>query len=225
MIRRIKKKIVSIVLIVLLFSGFRIMPSKLADFTDPDFYHAAAFIQKIALKHNKLFFLNLYKKEIEDCISQVTPQAQEKIDEVMLDADEYYKNFVNNPQKEYGYSKYFREMDEFEKMLDSEEFVVYSELLHITDKYLLICIGPLPMDWKETLKNVLFSYFNKFNVNYERLNEIDNYLNENKRKLDEYRTNIEKLMGKKEDNTALIMYNRATLHWIKYKNNIKTLKC
>ena len=223
--RKLKKEIIYTVLTVLFFSGFRMMPSKLPDFTNPDFYHTAAFIQKIALKHNKLFFLNLYRKEIENSISQIAPQAQEKINEVMLEADERYSNFLNNPEKESDYKKYFNEMDEFERMLDSEEFIVYSELLRTTDKYLLICIGPLPMDWKETLKNVLFSYFDKFNVNYERLNEVRDYLNENKKKLDEYRNNMKKLAGIKNDNTDLIMSNKATLHWIKYKKNLKTQRC
>ena len=220
---KIKKKIFTLILLTVLGpSGFfflRGFPSKMITSKIPLLYYAACTMQGFALEHNTLFFPERYKTEIEDFMLTKVPEAQENIDKIMFEMNEYYENFVNDNTTE---KFFFDKMDDFERALDSEEYSIYSDLSDITDKYLLLQIGELPSNWADVISDYLSPYFERSEVNTADLKKLNEYLEQKKQILKEYRLQAEQMINIKahyydDDKLRNKLLNKAILRRTKYK--------
>lgn len=178
-------------------------------------------VQNFAKIHNKMFFPQLFKREVENYMTKSIPQAQKEMDEVIEEANELYSDFLKNPAKELSRKDYEIKFDNYERALDSCEFGVYVGILHITDKYLLIPFGGLPTDWSGTIAEVFMPYFEEYNINYSNLRELGNYLDQKQTELNKINDKIRNYKISQNDikNKRLLhKYENQKIYYYYYKN-------
>ena len=182
-----KNKLIIISILVFLFFGsfvfLRQLPHIVMSGHMQFLYHQITDLQEYAKKHNCMFFPGHYKSEVETYLAAEVPRAKKEMDEIIKEADRLYEDFLKNPSKKLSLQDYGEKLNDYERALESLEFSVYVDILHITDKYLLIPFGGYPTDWSGALAECFYPYFKKYNVDDSQLVELGNYLEQKQNEL------------------------------------------
>ncbi len=140
-------------------------------------------------KANKYKLPKQYKIEIEQLINEEAPKTKKEIDKITQDVKNDVEKYKKNPS---GYSrdKLIDLVSIPENYINTPRFYFYSKLIDTTDKYTRQK-SDLPTDFVIDLIEYVYPYLIKNNINMEKINEIDDYTNNQRSIIEEYLKDIE----------------------------------
>lgn len=110
---------------------------------------------------------NQYKAEMEQTIKVEVPKALKEVDKIFEEYQEKYIEALNNSE--------LRDNIDGENPLDTPEFLLYVELINITNKYVPIKNDVPPTGWSGALYDFLYPYFQDNNVQLTEINMLSDY--------------------------------------------------
>lgn len=218
------KIIILLFLIIVLIGGYlfiRALPTIFINKPIHFTYVAALKVQEIAGKNNQLFFPEQYKKEVEKYLAESVPKSEKEIDKTILEVNKLYDDYLKNPSKELSLQDYANKLNDYERELDSIGLDVYIEVLKITDKHLLIPFGALPTCYRDVWANAFMPYIEKYNIDYKKLIELEKYIDNQHKELNEISDKIFDYKIPKDDNKSCRMiysYPKQGIYYYYYKD-------
>ena len=132
-----------------------------------------------------------YKIEVEQTINNEYPATLKKINDIALNANTMYKQVLKDKNLYMDFCA-----ENFDMMIFTPEFYLYSDLIKITQKYTLLK-NP-PTDDAGTLYDFLLPYFDNNNIDTEKLDKLKSFSALKYKEIDKYYQDLHKFMYPEE---------------------------
>ena len=127
-----------------------------------------------------------YKIEIQKVIDEETPNVKNMSDESLNEANDLFDKFRNDSNAKIYKDEYLDKMEYYKNVIINSDFVIYNDLIKITEKYANINLNVPSTDNSYTLEKILEKYFKSNNINTYKLINLAKYNSKNVEKVDNY---------------------------------------
>ncbi len=138
-----------------------------------------------------------YKAEVENYINKRYSSVIKEAKQISNDAKRKYNKVMQNPKDSKIYMDFCT--NNYDIIIDNPEFYLYTALIDITQKYAGFSDNEIPAtDWSGVLRNFLDPYFKDNNIDTTKLQEIENLIAPEYKKIEQYYKNTHKAVYPEE---------------------------
>ncbi len=137
-------------------------------------------------KDDKYKLPRQYKIEIQKVIDEQTLEVKNMSDESLKEANNLFDKFQNDSHAKLYKDKYLDKMEYYKNVIRNSDFIIYNDMIKITEKYANLNLNVPSTDDSYTLENILEKYLKANDINTDKLIDLAKYNSKSVKKIDNY---------------------------------------
>ena len=137
-------------------------------------------------KDDKYKLPRQYKIEIQKVIDEQTLEVKNMSDESLKEANNLFDKFQNDSNAKLYKDEYLDKMEYYKNVIRNSDFVIYNDMIKITEKYANLNLNIPSTDDSYTLENILEKYLKANDIKTGKLIDLAKYNSKSVKKIDNY---------------------------------------
>lgn len=137
-------------------------------------------------KDDKYKLPRQYNIEIQKVIDEQTLEVKNMSDKSLNDANNLFDKFQNDSNAKLYKDEYLDKMEYYKNVIRNSDFVIYNDMIEITEKYANVNLNVSSTDDSYILENILEKYLRSNDIKTDKLIDLAKYNSRSVKKIDYY---------------------------------------